>query len=65
MASEWTKQWDDMKAKIKEMKANNLILFTENEQLKTLNEQANELIVQLRKERNYWHDMATKGGGNG
>ncbi len=56
--NEWTK-------KIKELKANNLILFTENEQLKTVNAQAAEIIIQLRKERNYWHGLATQGGGHG
>ncbi len=65
MENEWTKQWNEMKAKIKEMTANNLIMFTENESLKTVKAQAAEIIVQLRKERNYWHNEAMKGGGNG
>ncbi len=63
MGNKWTKY--DMQAKIRELTANNIIMFTENNHLKTLNEQANEIIVQMRKERNYWHEMATKGGGNG
>uniref|UniRef100_A0A6M3LQV9 Uncharacterized protein n=2 Tax=viral metagenome TaxID=1070528 RepID=A0A6M3LQV9_9ZZZZ len=63
--NEWTKQMADIKGKIRELKVHNIALFVENEQLKTANTQAEEIIIQLRKERNYWHEMATKGGGNG
>ncbi len=45
----------------KEMKAVTEERINFRERLK----QAEELIVQLRKERNYWHNEAMKGGGNG
>lgn len=68
----WTRQIEELNAKNRELKAQNLILFTENEHLKTANINAQESIVSLmreikffRKDRDYWHDQATKGGGHG
>jgi cell division protein FtsB len=56
LENDWTRQMDEIKVEIKKLQA-------DNQKLKAENKQLYEEIQGLQRQREFWHDLATKGGG--